>query len=70
MEIVPNSFNGKPNLHSYHGNGNFQTISTWILKFHQWKLFQILIMKNQISTVIMEIGISKLFQLGFFNSIK
>ena len=46
--IVPNSFNGKPNLHSYHGNGNFQTISTWIFQFHQWKLFQVLIMENRL----------------------
>ena len=67
MENCLISSNGNSKLHSYHGNGNFQTVSAWIFKFHQWKLFQILTMENQISTANMEIWISTLFKLVFWS---
>lgn len=65
MENCLISSNGNWKLHSYLHSYRFQTVSIWIFKFHQWKLFQTLTMENQISTANIKIWIPHYFNLDF-----
>lgn len=66
LKIHIKSTMGYSNFHLYHGYKRNQVKN---VNFHVWKTVWYPAMAIQNSTVIMEMGISKLFQLGYLNSI-